>query len=146
MRKNNKGFTLLELLIAATIIGILAVLATVSFRNSAGDTRVAGAKAKLNALGGAVQRFKLDPQACPEGYLSINSLVSCGFLEVNNFNEDTYFSYAICETSPGSCPSSSYLACMTGRSSKLPKRYLGSSGYSYCWDSTGVTHERMGTN
>lgn len=140
MKKHNKGFTLLELLIAATIIGILAVFATVAFRNSAGETRVQGAKAKLNALGIAVQRFQLDPRACPDGYLSINSLVSCGYLEENNFN-DTYFSFYICAKESG-CPRSSYLACMRGKSTKLPKQYR--TGYYYCLDEYGAPVE--GTN
>ncbi len=144
MRKNNKGFTLLELLIAATIIGILAVLATISFRNSAGDTRVAGARAKLNTLGGAVQRYQMDPQACPGGSLTLASLVSCGYLEKDDYSNDSYFSYSICAQNSSACPNTSYLACMTGRSSKLPSRYL--NGYRYCMDATGAAVEVMGTN
>ncbi len=147
MNINAKGFTLLELLIAATIIGILAVMATVSFKNSAGDTRVAGAKSKLNALGMAVQRYKIDPRACPSipnsSSLSISNLVNCGYLEDTQWS-DNYFSYSICAGGSSGCPSSSYLACMTGTNSKLPARYRGT--YRYCLDENGSPVETMGSN
>lgn len=147
MKKNNKGFTLLELLIAATIVGILAVLATASFRSGAGDTRVAGAKSKLEMLGSAVQRFQMDPQACPlitnTDRLTVGNLAACGYLEDINYANDPYFSFQICAHS-GGCPNASYLACMTGHNSKLPSRYL--SGYSYCLDASGRAVETMGSN
>ena len=57
---NKRGFTLLELLIAATILGLLAVFATMSFRYSASDNRIAAAKIKTAQLAAAVQSFRLD--------------------------------------------------------------------------------------
>ncbi len=144
---NKKGFTLLELLIAATIVGILAVLATASFRSSAGETRVAGAKSKAEMLATAVQRYRMDPQACQfissDSQLTVGNLVSCGYLEDLNFSNDAYFSFSICASGSG-CPNASYLACMTGYNSKLPSRYL--SGYSYCLDEAGRAVETMGSN
>ena len=153
MLKKKQGFTLLELLIAATIIGILAVFATVSYRNTVADTRVAGARAKLDVLAGAVQRYRLDPSACPNitssSALTITNLVNCGYLEKSLFSVETdeYFSFQICGAGAMStiCPSTAYLACMTGESAKLPGRYLKSKGYLYCLNQTGKPTERLGS-
>lgn len=54
------GFTLLELLIAAAIIGILALFATVSYRNSAAQTRVAQARAVTQSLAMGNYRAHID--------------------------------------------------------------------------------------
>ncbi len=150
MKHNRKGFTLIELLIAATIIGILAVFATVSYRNSAADTRVAGARSKLDVLAGAVQRFNLDPSACPAintySKLTVANLINCGYLEKALWNEtDEYFDFQICNESSSLCSSGpAYLACMTGISAKLPNHYLKDKGYRYCVDSAGKGVEQLG--
>ncbi len=151
MKNNRKGFTLLELLIAATIIGILAVFATIAYRNGAADTRLAGAKAKLEMLAGAVQKYQLDPAACPSlnssSVLTISGLINCGFLEEGTwFNADQHFVFYICAGNPSSsytCPTSA-LACMTGDSAKLPGRYNKSNGYFYCVNANGTIRENMG--
>ena len=57
---NRAGFTLLELLIAAAIIGILALFATVSYRNSAAQTRVAQARAVTQSLAMGNYRAHID--------------------------------------------------------------------------------------
>lgn len=55
-RKN--GFTLLELLIAAVIIGALAVFASITFRRSASDIRVQDAKVRAQVIAVAARMFK----------------------------------------------------------------------------------------
>ena len=156
--KNKKGFTLLELLIAATIIGILTVMATVSYRNSGADVRVAGAKARTDMLAGAVQRFRLDhPNVTMSGALnnlsgttscSINAttatkmLIACDYLEDGGWLDD-YFIFYVCsgnETPDGDCKNQNGsdvvgtpLACMKGRDHpRLPNHYHSSKGYIYC--------------
>ena len=57
---NRAGFTLLELLIAAAIIGILALFATVSYRNSTAQTRVAQARAVTQSLAMGNYRAHID--------------------------------------------------------------------------------------
>ena len=56
----KKGFTLVELLVAAVIIGGLAVFATVAYRNSAAEARWTAAKARAEQLAAAVERLQID--------------------------------------------------------------------------------------
>lgn len=145
--KNNKGFTLLELLVAATIIGILAVFATTSYKNSAADARVAAAKTRTDALAGAVQRMRFEHPAFSAvsgrmqdtasttcSYSDPTGLISCGFLGNNGWERDTYMTYWICSGQKDECassPVSDPLACMVSTGdAKLPARYQ--SGYIYC--------------
>lgn len=56
----KRGFTLVELLVAATIIAGLAVFATISYRNSAAESRWTAAQARVQQLANAVQRLQTD--------------------------------------------------------------------------------------
>lgn len=148
--KNTKGFTLLELLIAATIIGILAVYATISYRNSEAETRIAAAKARTEVLAGAVQRFRLEYEtgaafsgemddvsnpgaACSISATTPDKLITCHFVENGGWNDDMV-SFYVCNGKTGNCASSPVaapLACMQGKNhSHLPNQYK--TGYLYC--------------
>lgn len=114
--KNKKGFTLVELLVAATIIGALVVFATVQYRNGAAETRWAEARGRAKQLQNALQRLWFEyPTAvisdgdnwgnsstgCALYYgvtdISANQLTACGFLEKGAWNVDNdYFWYHIC--------------------------------------------------
>ncbi len=143
--KNNQGFTLLELLIAATIIGSLAVLATISYRSSAAESYVASAKAQTEMLAGAVQRFKLEnrvttnspgkieevedsTEACGANTLSAANLIYCGFVENSGWNSP-YFEFYICSGTSKPCgdaPSSigTPLAFMKSKgNARMPAQY-----------------------
>lgn len=161
--KNNKGFTLLELLIAATIIGALAVLATVSYRASESDAHVAAARAKVEVLAGAAQRFALeyDHAKAPIGEMgnlngigncnpaSVTSsnnnpatiLISCDFVD-NGGWDNPYFHFYVCGGTTDSCAGqntglTSPLACMKGKGhSRLTDQYQ--SGYWYCVSATAT--------
>jgi len=141
---NNKGFTLLELLVAATIIGTLAVFATISYKNSAADARMEGFKARADELAGAVQRFRLEyPVLSISGEMSASStLVTEGFVGKGGW-EKTYVTYYICKEdgTTSACsdtPVAKPLVCMLGNdsnwSAKLPSRYR--DGYVYCVSET----------
>ena len=99
---HKQGFTLLELLIAAALISVLAMFATQAYRSSASDVRVENAKAQALLLVNAAQRYYLEyPTAtafatgsgnklsafsepsntCNPSNSSPQNLINCGFLE-----------------------------------------------------------------
>lgn len=152
---NNKGFTLLELLIAATIIGVLAVFATVSYKNSMAETRVEAAKTKVRQIATAVSRVQLDYPSVSLNSLqgqvkddpthrtffdcgsstfnatnATSSLIGCGYLENNGWGTtdkgDSYFKYIIYNQA-------NHKVCAESvGNSKLPSRY--GSSFKYCID------------
>ena len=163
--RNKKGFTLLELLIAATIIGTLAMYATISYRNSIFETRLAEAKARTETVANAFQRFDMDYPGssmngailntkkgiCPTNPSSSNNaqdLVNCGYLEEGNWNTE-YFSIIPCgkNTPHGICSElmSDALACLQTSGTlnkKIPTQYRG---YLYCIGEITGPKERLGS-
>ena len=156
--KNKKGFTLLELLIAATILGMLAVFATISYRESAVENRMSAAKIKAEQLATAVQRFHLDYSTDLHGKMGNlvdstiecqpyaqfpKTLITCGYVDNGGWT-DAYVEFFVCNGKTAECstspdPVANPLACMKGRSHpRLPKRYRGSCGYIYCVGATGA--------
>ena len=143
----KQGFTLMELLIAATIISILLVFATVQYRNSAAETRWNQAKSRLDQLANAVQRAELDydgiviqgqmhnsdsPTSCTLNQPGNDpyKLIGCGYLE-NGMWSDPYFAYYACRgAGDSSTCKNNALACVRGIvGSKLPSAY---QSYMYC--------------
>ncbi len=155
----KKGFTLVELLVAATIIGILAIFATNSYRNGVAETRWAQAKANLDQLANSIQRMKTDypglkfsseaiinPTAdgCllsssfyGQGYLSTLMLMQCNYLEKGDWSNEYFLYYACDEKTDDPCKAYSSqqpVACVQIREdAKLPAKYRG---YSYCYYGT----------
>ena len=144
------GFTLVELLVAATIIGILTMFATVSYRNSAAETRWAQAKANLEQLAAAVQRARVDYPAikfsaakmsntssssCPwdpgtSDDTAPGNLIACGYLEGNRWNSE-YFEYYVCDNKTSSPCKSGAVACVGFLgSAKVPSKF---KKYTYCF-------------
>jgi len=60
MRKNQKGFTLVELLVVVVILGILATLAVQTLGDRTKDAEIAKAKADLRTVLSAIELYKLD--------------------------------------------------------------------------------------
>ena len=146
--KNKKGFTLLEILIAAAIMSILALMATAAYRHSISVTRVEDAKNKLRVVANAVLRFKWDyPNrgfngndgknvllytenigTCPkDGDYSASTLIKCEYLENRQWTTKE-IKIVVCNGSnTGELCSrsgvSNPLACMTGTSSRLDTEF-----------------------
>ena len=167
----KKGFTLVELLIAAAIVASLAVLATNAYKNSMMKTRIEGGKARTRAVATAVQRFFMDYPGyrfqggnliggeavgnCNLDAASLNSqnmLINCGYLDNRKWS-DGYTIIEVCGNySAGLCknaaaaatkPSERYLACMTGTGSKMD-RYLGEAKYLFCVSERGEVETGTG--
>ena len=57
MYKKNKGFTLIELIVAVAIVGILAAIAIPSYQDSVRKSRRSDAKGALMGLANAMERY-----------------------------------------------------------------------------------------
>ena len=68
MQKNrSSGFTILELLIAITLIGIIATLVLTNFQNSQADARISKAESELQLIEKAVVAMEIDVAKWPNG-------------------------------------------------------------------------------
>lgn len=61
----NTGFTLLEVLVATTILGILMAIVTVSFQAANRNARDTKRQADLEEIKGAVERYRLEQSDYP---------------------------------------------------------------------------------
>lgn len=94
----RKGFTLLELLIAAVLVGVLTMFATQTFRQSARDVRIETAKRGADTIATAIYRYSIAyPNASLNGNLTtvINQLVDRGFLDNRSYWDSSYFSFSL---------------------------------------------------
>ncbi len=72
-RSANSGFTLLELIVVITIIGILGTIVIQNFAGNDDKARVTAARAHFKQIVDAADRYKLDHTSYPE---SIEDLVN----------------------------------------------------------------------
>jgi general secretion pathway protein G len=75
--RRNAGFTLLELMIVVTIIGILLAAAIPNYQHSMQISREAVLKQDLKTMREQIQSYTLDKQAGPQ---SLDDLVSAGYM------------------------------------------------------------------
>ncbi|MGH9816755.1 MAG: type IV pilin protein [Candidatus Acidiferrales bacterium] len=71
------GFTLLELMIVITIMGILMAIAAGNYQRSVLRSKEAALKQDLFVMRNAIEQFTLDKEAAPQ---SLDELVSAGYL------------------------------------------------------------------
>jgi general secretion pathway protein G len=77
-RKQDAGFTLMELMIVMMIIGILAALAVPSFKAAIKSAREAVLKEDLQVMRSAIDSYTMDKQKAPQ---SLDDLVQDGYLK-----------------------------------------------------------------
>jgi prepilin-type N-terminal cleavage/methylation domain-containing protein len=143
----GKGFTLIELLVAILIIMILAGYSIFAFKDSIEDASNAKAKATLELINSAIERFKIEypNQGLPAGAFTNDynvttcvktddvrkRLIGCRYLQKIDFNSDkTEYNFFI----GSGCGGDGY-AYMTPKSTK------GKYGGNYC---AGINMQRGG--
>lgn len=65
MIRNEKGFTLIELMVVVLIIGILVAIAVPVFVNASNNAKSRSCQANLRTLDGAIQTYAADTQTDP---------------------------------------------------------------------------------
>ena len=109
IRKQDAGFTLIELMIVMAIIGVLAVVAVPSFVGALKTAREAVLKEDLHVLRAAIDSYTMDKQKAPQ---SLDDLVQEGYLKVIpedpfTHSKDTWVTetsdamYSLDQTEPG---------------------------------------------
>ena len=75
---NEQGFTLLELMIVMTIIGLLAAIAIPSYVNNVRHAKEAVLREDLHTMRQAIDSYTVDKQKAPQ---SLDDLVQAGYLK-----------------------------------------------------------------
>jgi general secretion pathway protein G len=78
IRKQDAGFTLIELMIVMAIIGVLATLAIPSFVGALKHAREAVLKEDLHVMRSAIDSYTMDKQKAPQ---SLDDLIQDGYLK-----------------------------------------------------------------
>lgn len=78
IRKNENGFTLVELMIVMLIIGVLMAIAVPKYERSVQIAREAVLKEDLRTMRGAIDSYTVDKQKGPQG---LDDLVQAGYLK-----------------------------------------------------------------
>jgi len=77
VRRNPRGFTLLELMIVISIIMILMAVAVPMYNQSIVQARESVLRSNLNTLRNVIQQYTLDKQKAPQ---SLDDLKQAGYL------------------------------------------------------------------
>jgi len=76
-RKQDAGFTLMELMIVMAIIGVLTVVAVPSFIGAIKQAKEAALKEDLHVMRAAIDSYTMDKQKAPQ---SLDDLITDGYL------------------------------------------------------------------
>jgi general secretion pathway protein G len=77
-RQGENGFTLVELMIVMTIIGLLAAIAIPNYIRSVNKAKEAVLKEDLHVIRNAIDSYTVDKEKAPQG---LDDLVQAGYLK-----------------------------------------------------------------
>ena len=72
MKRNSRGFTLVEILIVVIILGILAAIVIPQFTNASNDARNNSVASTLQTLRGQIELFKIQHADQPPAQTALN--------------------------------------------------------------------------
>jgi general secretion pathway protein G len=109
MRKQDAGFTIMELIVVMTIISILMLIAVPRFASSIKMAKEAVLKEDLHVMRAAIDSYTMDKQKAPQ---SLSDLVTDGYLRAVpedpfTHSKDTWVTdsngalYSLDQTEPG---------------------------------------------
>ena len=107
----RNGFTLVEILVVATIIGFLATLGMVGYQAAGKSGRDAKRKGDLEQIRSALEIYKSENSGV---YPAVNSCVPAGLAPgyINTIPSDPNTTYKYCYI-PGAAPIKSYTLCVS---------------------------------
>jgi general secretion pathway protein G len=91
-KRNERGFTLIEILVVVVIIGILGAVIVPNLLGRPDQARITAAESDLRSLSNALDMYRLDNFNYPSTDQGLEALVSkpSGFPEPKNYNPDGY--------------------------------------------------------
>ncbi|MGI6078971.1 MAG: competence type IV pilus major pilin ComGC [Fastidiosipilaceae bacterium] len=78
LKRNNKGFTLVELMIVVLIIGILVAIAIPVYNTAQENAKKTACQANLRTLDGAAAQYEAEEGVWPN---NVNNLVNKGYIK-----------------------------------------------------------------
>ena len=76
MKRNSRGFTLVEILIVVIILGILAAIVIPQFTNASNDARNSSVASTLQTLRGQIELFKIQHADVPPAATAIATVLT----------------------------------------------------------------------
>ena len=76
MKRNSRGFTLVEILIVVIILGILAAIVIPQFTNASSDARTNSVKSTLQTLRGQIELFKIQHADTPPAATALTTVMA----------------------------------------------------------------------
>ena len=76
MKRNSRGFTLVEILIVVIILGILAAIVIPQFTNASSDARTSSVQSTLQTMRGQIELFKIQHGDLPPAATALTTVLT----------------------------------------------------------------------